>query len=1083
MDKLSGAEVALKRFEVSAPVVLSHVTESEFSGSIVREFSLLAGLRHPNIINVLDYGLDDERRPFFTMELLDAQQTLTQACQAADFLSRISLVIQMLEALRYLHRRQILHRDLKPSNVLVLDGTVRVLDFGLAALGNTSGERVGTLTYMAPETLRSGAYVPASDLYAVGVMLYEIFSGELPFQSGDILGTLTTPPDLSKIQPAGLQPIIGQLLQKEPSERFPDTDRVIEALSALIGASITQDTPIRESYLQSAPFIGRAVEMAQLSGALSAALAGVGGAILIGGESGVGKSRLLSELRTHCLIQGGYVLAGQSVREGGLPYQLWREPIAHLVINADTTDFEAGVLAEALADVGRLIGRSIPIVPPLSGEPGRQRLAQTLIALMRRFGQPLLLLLEDLQWAGESLSILAQMVRVADTLPLLIIGTFRTDEVSNLPSSLPEMSFMPLSRLSYSEIGQLAAVMIGAGGQREDVIARLQRESDGNVFFLIETIRFLSEQFGQLAQIGAEALPATIYPESIAQIMAYRLSFVPDWARPLLNLAAVTGRTIEPELLTFVTDTDTTLDNWLYACANAAILEIRDNQWRFAHDKLRESLLAALPDTTRHALHQNVAVAIETLHPNEPGQAKRLANHWDAAGNRANAIRYSLLSGEFLARIGEYTELRILIEHTLTLLDADTDDLVRARVLKFVGDSRRYSDLDGAQSAYEDALALYQQHGKSTESAHILLGLAIVHRDRGEREQAERLIDRTLTDARRASDENLLMNALNSKARLFLRRGDYEGATTHYQESLAIAYRLEDAMSIATYLMNLGAVACMQGKFDEGKWNFQQAEQVAQTVGATDTLIYSLLNQANIASDHGDYATAETYFERCTPMIEALGDLALAAGVYYDRGDNALRQGQLDHAETWYLKCRALAERVNNQSKWADGLHGLGKVSYLKRRYAESRDYLRDSLARAEANELIPEQVSTLHYLTRTLLQLGDVSAARNALVDGLQLAQTLDAGLPALETLSAAIQYLVYQEEPTQAAELYGLVTHHSDAQEGSAYLFAENFAGLQNHLDERDLTDAIERGSSLDLATTVEALRAALASNSEMD
>src|SRR5262249_55097542 len=151
-----------------------------------QEFKILASLRHPNIINVLDYGFAPDKQPFFTMTLLEKPQTIVAYAQEQPFEAQIDLIIQMLQALAYLHRQRILHCDLKPGNVLVNNGEVKVLDFGLALVAQKKEQKieervVGTIAYMSPELLQGGASTVSSDLYSVGVMMYQIFTGRHPF--------------------------------------------------------------------------------------------------------------------------------------------------------------------------------------------------------------------------------------------------------------------------------------------------------------------------------------------------------------------------------------------------------------------------------------------------------------------------------------------------------------------------------------------------------------------------------------------------------------------------------------------------------------------------------------------------------------------------------------------------------------------------------------------------------------------------------------------------------------------------------------------------------------------------------------
>ncbi|MBZ0277823.1 MAG: serine/threonine protein kinase, partial [Anaerolineae bacterium] len=280
-DRLSGQQVALKRVippkSSGAASTLSD-SISDFRLALAQEFKVLASLRHPNIISVLDYGFDDAGMPYFTMELLDHAQTILEAGQGKPMVYQVGLLVQMLQALAYLHRRRVIHRDLKPKNVLVTaDGQVKVLDFGLSTGKEQLGDTIttaGTLAYMAPEVMTGGTLTESADLYAVGVIAYELFAGRHPFQvepvSRLINDILYTIPDVSSVEVAsGMGMVLSRLLTKTPQNRFADATEVIAELTRTIQQPIpVETTAIRESYLQAARLVGRDDELKRLTEAL-----------------------------------------------------------------------------------------------------------------------------------------------------------------------------------------------------------------------------------------------------------------------------------------------------------------------------------------------------------------------------------------------------------------------------------------------------------------------------------------------------------------------------------------------------------------------------------------------------------------------------------------------------------------------------------------------------------------------------------------------------------------------------------------------------------------------------------------------
>jgi len=636
LDRLGGS-IALKRLHRSLEDLAQEVsadsttvtTSREMALNLAAEFQTLTSLRHPHVIHVLDYGFDEALRPYLTMELLAGAKTLVEAGRGQPPMVQLDLLVQLLQALAYMHRRGFIHRDLKPANVLVVDGQVKVLDFGLALARERRAPRgvAGTPAYMAPELFQGEPASESSDLFSVGLMAQRMVTKS------------------SELEPR-LPAIVRRLMAADRRERYQRAEEVLMDLREMAGQRVQLETrATRESYLRAARFVGRARERELLERALERALAGQGEAWLVGGESGVGKSRLVEEVRTLALVRGAVVLRGQAVNSGGGPYEEFRPVLPWLMLLTEPSDFEASVLKPLVPNLESLLQRPVPEALEISGDLAQERLMGVVEALFERIGQPTLLFLEDRQWGGtESTRLLARLSARAATLPLLVVATYRDDERPALPQELPAMRVLSVPRLEAEEMAHLSESMIGEAGRAPQVLELLRRETEGNPFFLVEVVRALAEEAGQLDRIGTAPLPERVFAGGVRQLIQRRLDKVPASARELLRLAAVVGRYLDLEVLR-ADAPGVDLERWLEDCAGCAVLDFADGRWRFAHDKLREGTLASLPRETARALHLRAARSIEAGHPDASEWLAALAHHWSQAGDTEREAHYSERAG------------------------------------------------------------------------------------------------------------------------------------------------------------------------------------------------------------------------------------------------------------------------------------------------------------------------------------------------------------------------------------------------------------------------------------------------------
>lgn len=778
-DRLTGEEVALK--QVTTPPVrlgfASRAGDENLHLALAQEFKTLSSLRHPHIVSVRDYGFDEQRQPFFTMDLLRDADTIIEAGQGQTLDTQVDLLIQLLQALAYLHRRGVLHRDLKPGNVLVVNGQVKVLDFGLSliterSVADVTQSTTGTFAYMAPELFQGMPPSTRSDLYAVGVLAYEILAGQYPFNTDNmallISQILTAPVDMDLLNvDDALVAVITRLLDRSAQERYQDANDTIKAFCAATGKDLPKETvSIRESFLQAAKFVGRDEEMESLTQALHEAMQGRGSTWLIGGESGVGKSRLCDEFRSVALVEGALVVRGQTLREGGSLYHIWRNPLRRLVITNEPDNDQSSILKSIVSDISNLVGREIPDAPPLDPQAAQIRLLRTTRDLFQTTPIPVVVILEDLQWAeSNSLAVLDRLSKIVADTQLFILGNYRNDEAPNLPESIPGVRVLEIHRLTKESIADLTTSMLGPGGRDARIIELMQRETEGNPFFLVETVRALAEEAGQLDQISQMTLPERVIAGGIQEIVHRRLSQVPSEYRHSLQLAAVAGREIDLDVMEKLSG-DGTLDSWLNDLSEIAVFDVLAGQWRFAHDKLREGVIDEISEDSLTGMHRRVAEVIEETYPQNPEYAASLAYHWAGAKNPEKELEYSELAGQLAFQNYANEEAITYLNRALELLD-DTPDTPE-RVVREVGlqiplcvalmNQRGYSSQE-AGDAWARTYELCQLLGNAPQLAPALFGMSMMHTSRGEYMQSLEVAKQILKAAPEAEQPALLFAA------------------------------------------------------------------------------------------------------------------------------------------------------------------------------------------------------------------------------------------------------------------------------------------------------------------------------------
>jgi eukaryotic-like serine/threonine-protein kinase len=811
----SGEEAAIKTVTSIAPKLLS---------ALRAEVQALKRTRHPGIVRVIAEGLSDEL-PWYAMECLEGQTldtyhtamwsgrvrplsgdlpsvlpTATGAAHSQTLKERpasapkreaangeLSHVLRyyrgVCAALDHIHRRGLIHRDLKPSNVFLRNGINPVLmDFGLASksfggLGrealvvDSNGRLNGTLPYVSPEQLRGELVDARADLYALGCMLYETIVGHPPFSGSTVLSLVRAhldeapaPPSqhVNELPPA-LDSLILQLLSKSPHDRMGRAEDVDAVLAALLDDAPKTDTLRRaEPYLYRPRLTGREDALAQIEEARLAAAAGKGRVLLIGGESGIGKTFLVAEAARRVSSERTRVLIGEcqlpsgsarNERTGSVPLAPFRNLLQYVADccrqgGRETTDRLLGARCRLLVSYepsfSYVPGQGdYPDPPRLEAGLARRRILRAVEDTIQALAEeaPLLLALDDLQWADElTIELLRQIC--GKTLPnVLVLGTYRNDELSEGLNPLleaPGLHTISLAPLGSGTIRQLVADMLAIPDPPSDLVDLVIERSEGNPFFAAEHLR-LTVSEGLLSRSRGKWLLTTRFargdtesllplPRSIHQLAARRVAVLDRPARALLDAAAVLGREFDSELVATLMGGQEAVFDGIELLRRLQFLQrTGENTFRFVHDRLREAVYDMVPSHERRALHTSAARALELRHgwlPDAVNSYPRIAHHWANADQPQSAVRYLMKSARHAKSASANEDARrfyaAAIEQLTKARRTSSDPLLLAATVSAQEDFGDLLMLIGlsqqARDAYEAGLALVDRSERETRA-------------------------------------------------------------------------------------------------------------------------------------------------------------------------------------------------------------------------------------------------------------------------------------------------------------------------------------------------------------------------------
>jgi diguanylate cyclase (GGDEF)-like protein len=775
-----------------------------------REAAMQASVVHPGMVRVYEVGAA-HGRPYLIMDLVEGQNLGSLlAGGPLDEMRILTIAEQLAGTLAAAHQAGLVHRDVKPENIMVRrDGRVKLVDFGLAAWGASEDDVVaGTYAYMAPEQMGMLKRVVdgRADLYALGAVLYHCATGRPPFVSIDVgelmrLHTVVPPPDVRQFRPE-LSPafaaIVAKLLAKDPDDRYQSGQGLAADVRRLVAEGTGEVFPLGLADAaggQIDVFVGRAAELAELLGRWDRARSGHGGIAFVSAPAGGGKSLLVRQMVAAVRAgdahgPGVVVLGAKTDADEAVPMAPLRAAVERYLgevneLPQPARDEALGWVRAAAAPMAALLRTLSPALAALlevgeAPDGDRQEqfpvaVAAFLVDLARQAGGAVVYL-DDVQWLDPGTKfVLRHLVEDLPDAPLLLVAAARTggdtdSAVASLTAELDRAidTRVELQPLDEAAVRDFVATRLGGAKVTSQVVGQLVARSGGNPFTLGEYLRAAIEggvirPFWGVWTLDEGGLDALELPDNVMDLILSRVDGLARRSRTVLAAAAAIGMRFPPDQVAEIAETDQghVLEVLRLASSHGLVESSEDGQYSFMHDRMREALLADLPDVALRTLHQRIAEMLAARPVDLPQHAYAIARHYQlghtdqapervveaclAAGQRALAEYAPVEALDFLRsaqaaaalagtepgstlyaalgtaclRTGGFTEARRWLELALT---TESDRLRRAQLYGQIGDAHAgNSDVDETVIAARRGLA---ELGRPLPTNRLLLVLS-----------------------------------------------------------------------------------------------------------------------------------------------------------------------------------------------------------------------------------------------------------------------------------------------------------------------------------------------------------------------
>ncbi|MFA5116737.1 MAG: AAA family ATPase, partial [Candidatus Omnitrophota bacterium] len=783
-----------------------------------REQEQISKLNHPNLLKIYSQG-EFEGQDYVVSEyfesgplskLLSLPQNIGQPLPID---SAVDIILQLSSALDVAHQSSILHQALQPQSILITQDLrmVKLASFGYNLLTDISritepNEIISTFGYLSPESsgILRKPIDARSDIYSLGVLFYQLVTGRLPYLAQDVSSLIhqhiAQVPDLpSKANdqiPLVIENIILRLIAKDPQDRYQSLSGLVFDLmeyqnqrskgKQLVDFEIARFDKLRQVSFNTR-LIGRDKELSQLKSSLDQTKQGQGSLAFVFGEPGIGKSRLVDELRAHIHGLNGLFCGGKCYQyEFRTPYKVFAEAIDAYIekvkrLTKQEQELHIKRIKETLGELGAEVVKIAPNIVDLIGTPPKLvdldpekekiRFLITITNFLTSLGSketPLLMFLDDLQWVDDgSLEILKRIAEKLTDTSILLIISYRDNEVEqshplaqlilSLKSQNTPLSEIPVRAFSLNETSQMVSQVLI---EKEQAILPLAKElnerAKGNPFFTLELLHTLVDSNIIYLQdnhyvYDLNNLQAVSLPTTIVEAALKRMRDLTEEEQEIISYASIMGKEIDFTLLTELANkpTDKIINSLEEGIQNQLLFRDLTGQENifFMHDRIREAFYERVPKEERTPLHKHIAEVLEEQNKDNPAVViYDLAHHFSEGGVEDKALKYSVPAAHKAQSSYAHNLAITLYNDAKKILEkqGNTKSTVYIEVLENLGEVYRLAgEFDLSLTSLKEAEVLIP----STDTLHkaqVFSAMGYVILDNGKIEESGQIFEQAL---------------------------------------------------------------------------------------------------------------------------------------------------------------------------------------------------------------------------------------------------------------------------------------------------------------------------------------------------